>query len=194
MTAMRIVYFSDVHIEIRESQPAAPWSDTLPLGFGPELSTFVGAADLRARRAAVTTLLTEPGGGAWPRPSALIGLHHARVGGTGIPPRATTGLCGNDPWGTEAIVSADPGAIVKVGYGARGASPAYRLNASYVIGKEPLAPTLRGGRDAPKAAIADVFDGAMTRHRLAVGLRAPRLQFLSLSGFGRLAAQIVASN
>ncbi len=31
---MRIVYFSDVHIEIRESQPAAPWSDTLPLGFG----------------------------------------------------------------------------------------------------------------------------------------------------------------
>jgi len=46
MTAMRIVYFSDVHIEIRESQPAAPWSDTLPLGFGPELSTFVGAADL----------------------------------------------------------------------------------------------------------------------------------------------------
>jgi hypothetical protein len=43
---MRIVYFSDVHIEIRESQPAAPWSDTLPLGFGPELSTFVGAADL----------------------------------------------------------------------------------------------------------------------------------------------------
>ena len=46
MTAMRIVYFSDVHIEIRESQRAAPWSDTLPLGFGPELSTFVGAADL----------------------------------------------------------------------------------------------------------------------------------------------------
>jgi hypothetical protein len=46
MTAMRIVYFSDVHIETRESQTAAPWSDTLPLGFGPELSTFVGAADL----------------------------------------------------------------------------------------------------------------------------------------------------
>ena len=46
MAPMRIVYFSDVHIEIRESQPAAPWSDTLPLGFGPELSTFVGAADL----------------------------------------------------------------------------------------------------------------------------------------------------
>jgi hypothetical protein len=46
MTAMRIVYFSDVHIEIRESQPAAPWSDTLPLGFGPELSAFVGETDL----------------------------------------------------------------------------------------------------------------------------------------------------
>ena len=46
MTPMRIVYFSDVHIKIRGSQPAAPWSDTLPLGFGPELSTFVGAADL----------------------------------------------------------------------------------------------------------------------------------------------------
>jgi hypothetical protein len=46
MMAMRIVYFSDVHIEIRESQPAAPWTTTLPLGFGPDLSTFVGAADL----------------------------------------------------------------------------------------------------------------------------------------------------
>ena len=46
MAPMRIVYFSDVHIEIRESQPAAPWSDTLPLGFGPELSTFAGAVDL----------------------------------------------------------------------------------------------------------------------------------------------------
>ena len=39
-----MVYFSDVHIEIRESQAAARWSDTLPLGFGPELSTFAGEA------------------------------------------------------------------------------------------------------------------------------------------------------
>src|SRR5579859_2449341 len=46
MTTMRIVYFSDVHIETREDQPAAPWSDILPLGFGPELASFVGAADL----------------------------------------------------------------------------------------------------------------------------------------------------
>jgi hypothetical protein len=47
MTAMRIVYFSDVHLEIRESQAGGVWwSNILPLGFGPELSSFVGAVDL----------------------------------------------------------------------------------------------------------------------------------------------------
>jgi DNA repair exonuclease SbcCD nuclease subunit len=46
MTAVRILYFSDLHIEIQERETAAPWSDTLPLGFGPELSKLVGAADL----------------------------------------------------------------------------------------------------------------------------------------------------
>jgi hypothetical protein len=46
MTAMRIIYFSDVHLEIRDDQPAASWSDILPLGFGPELSRFVGTVDL----------------------------------------------------------------------------------------------------------------------------------------------------
>ena len=43
---MRILYFSDVHIEIRERYGSAPWSSTLPLGFGPDLSPHVGAVDL----------------------------------------------------------------------------------------------------------------------------------------------------
>ncbi len=43
---MRVLYFSDVHIEIRESGGQRPWSGILPLGFGPDLSRFAGAADL----------------------------------------------------------------------------------------------------------------------------------------------------
>jgi Calcineurin-like phosphoesterase len=43
---MRVLYFSDVHVEIRESQTPHPWTATLPLGFGPDLSPFVGAVDL----------------------------------------------------------------------------------------------------------------------------------------------------
>ena len=43
---MRILYFSDVHIEIREGSGAAPWMPLLPLGFGPDLSEFAGATDL----------------------------------------------------------------------------------------------------------------------------------------------------
>lgn len=43
---MRILYFSDVHIEIRERDASPPWSSTLPLGFGPDLSPHVGAVDL----------------------------------------------------------------------------------------------------------------------------------------------------
>lgn len=43
---MRILYFSDVHIEIWERDGPSPWSGTLPLGFGPDLSPHIGAADL----------------------------------------------------------------------------------------------------------------------------------------------------
>ena len=43
---MRVLYFSDVHIEIRERETSAPWCGTLPLGYGPDLSPFAGAADL----------------------------------------------------------------------------------------------------------------------------------------------------
>ena len=43
---MRILYFSDVHIEIRERDASSAWSSTLPLGFGPDLSPHVGAVDL----------------------------------------------------------------------------------------------------------------------------------------------------
>ncbi|MGE3462900.1 MAG: metallophosphoesterase [Pseudomonadales bacterium] len=37
------MYFSDIHIEIRDS---TSWTDTLPLGLGPDLTPFSGTADL----------------------------------------------------------------------------------------------------------------------------------------------------
>src|SRR3954453_15761852 len=43
---MRVLYFSDVHIEIRERDAASPWCGMLPLGYGPDLSPFAGAVDL----------------------------------------------------------------------------------------------------------------------------------------------------
>lgn len=43
---MRILYFSDVHVEIRERDGPSPWCNTLPLGSGPDLSPYVGAVDL----------------------------------------------------------------------------------------------------------------------------------------------------
>jgi hypothetical protein len=43
---MRLLYFSDVHIEIREREARSAWSEVLPLGFGPDLSPFKGAVDL----------------------------------------------------------------------------------------------------------------------------------------------------
>jgi hypothetical protein len=43
---MRILYFSDIHVEVRQQHESSPWIETLPLGFGPNLSPFVGAVDL----------------------------------------------------------------------------------------------------------------------------------------------------
>ncbi|HUA77325.1 MAG TPA: metallophosphoesterase [Acetobacteraceae bacterium] len=43
---MRILYFSDVHIEIRESQTRFPWTEIYPLDLGPDLTEFAGAVDL----------------------------------------------------------------------------------------------------------------------------------------------------
>lgn len=43
---MRVLYFSDIHIEVRERGGFVPWSGTLPLGLGPDLSPFAGAVDL----------------------------------------------------------------------------------------------------------------------------------------------------
>lgn len=43
---MRVLYFSDVHVEIREKEAPAAWSATLPLGLGPDLSAYRGATDL----------------------------------------------------------------------------------------------------------------------------------------------------
>ncbi|MBV1697957.1 MAG: metallophosphoesterase [Hyphomicrobiales bacterium] len=43
---IRVLYFSDAHIEIRQSDESHPWSETRPLGFGPDLRPFVGTVDL----------------------------------------------------------------------------------------------------------------------------------------------------
>ena len=43
---MQVLYFSDVHIEIRERGGSSPWCNTLPLGFGPDLSPYRGVVDL----------------------------------------------------------------------------------------------------------------------------------------------------
>src|SRR3954447_19301668 len=43
---MRVLYFSDVHIEIREREASPPWCATRPLGYGPDLSPFAGAVEL----------------------------------------------------------------------------------------------------------------------------------------------------
>lgn len=41
-----IVYFSDVHVEIREKDGSAGWTDRHPLALGPDLRAHAGRADL----------------------------------------------------------------------------------------------------------------------------------------------------
>lgn len=41
-----ILYFSDIHIEILERERRPGWTDIQPLGLGPDLTDFVGTADL----------------------------------------------------------------------------------------------------------------------------------------------------
>jgi hypothetical protein len=43
---VKILYFSDVHIEIRESRSRCSWTEIYPLDLGPNLSDFVGGVDL----------------------------------------------------------------------------------------------------------------------------------------------------
>ena len=43
---MKILFFSDVHIEIRADDSRVPWTEIYPLDLGPALSAFVGAVDL----------------------------------------------------------------------------------------------------------------------------------------------------
>jgi 3',5'-cyclic AMP phosphodiesterase CpdA len=45
---MRILYYSDIHIEIRESEtrPYPDWTDVYPLRLGPDISEYVGTVDL----------------------------------------------------------------------------------------------------------------------------------------------------
>lgn len=46
VTPFRILYFSDIHIEIRESETRIGWINTYPLDLGPNLSDFPGTIDL----------------------------------------------------------------------------------------------------------------------------------------------------
>src|SRR5688572_17388331 len=43
---MRILYYSDIHIEFREGKARTPWTSAYPLDLGPDLSQFVGDTDL----------------------------------------------------------------------------------------------------------------------------------------------------
>ena len=43
---IRVLYFSDAHIEIRQGDESRAWSETRPLGLGPDLRPFVGTVDL----------------------------------------------------------------------------------------------------------------------------------------------------
>ena len=42
----KILYFSDIHIEIREKEVRSGWTDIRPLDLGPDLSSFAGAVEL----------------------------------------------------------------------------------------------------------------------------------------------------
>lgn len=42
----KILYFSDIHIEIREKEGRYGWTDAWPLDLGPDLTGFAGTADL----------------------------------------------------------------------------------------------------------------------------------------------------
>jgi hypothetical protein len=45
-TIVKILFFSDVHIEIRADDSRVPWTEIYPLDLGPDLSAFCGAVDL----------------------------------------------------------------------------------------------------------------------------------------------------
>ncbi|HMA89566.1 MAG TPA: metallophosphoesterase [Burkholderiales bacterium] len=42
----RVLYFSDVHVEIRDKSGPGGWTDLMPLDLGPDLRDFAGKADL----------------------------------------------------------------------------------------------------------------------------------------------------
>ena len=65
---IRVLYFSDAHIEIRQSDKSHPWSETRPLGFGPDLRPFVGTVDLLVLAGDIGRIhSTRSGMMAWPR-------------------------------------------------------------------------------------------------------------------------------
>ncbi len=57
---IRVLYFSDAHIEIRQGDESPAWSETLPLGFGPDLRPFVGTVDLLVLAGDIESTTGEP--------------------------------------------------------------------------------------------------------------------------------------
>ncbi|MGH8745832.1 MAG: metallophosphoesterase [Burkholderiales bacterium] len=45
-TVSKILYYSDIHIEIREKDPGPGWTGIQPLALGPDLSAFAGTVEL----------------------------------------------------------------------------------------------------------------------------------------------------
>ncbi len=43
---LKLLYYSDIHIEVREEDPEPGWTDIKPLAFGPDLTGFGGTVDL----------------------------------------------------------------------------------------------------------------------------------------------------
>lgn len=58
---MRILYFSDIHCEIRAFETRIPWTDVYPLDLGPCLTPWVGQADLVILSGDVATARPERG-------------------------------------------------------------------------------------------------------------------------------------
>jgi Calcineurin-like phosphoesterase len=58
---MRILYFSDVHIEIRMEGSRTPWTDIYPLDLGPDLTGFAGQVELAVLAGDIGTIRPRDG-------------------------------------------------------------------------------------------------------------------------------------
>jgi len=58
---VRILYFSDVHIEIRMEGSRTPWTDIYPLDLGPDLTKFAGQVELAVLAGDIGTIRPRDG-------------------------------------------------------------------------------------------------------------------------------------